>query len=94
MLKSVRKYLLVGLFLVSGAVLAGNVDINTADAAAIAGALTNVGPAKAQAIIDYRAKHGPFKTLSDLQQVPGIGPKTIEANKDRITLSQPRPSGK
>jgi competence protein ComEA len=48
--------------------------------------LPGIGPAKAQAILDYRAQHGPFKRLVDLQNVTGIGTKTYEDLKSLITL--------
>jgi competence protein ComEA len=48
--------------------------------------LPGIGPAKAQAILDYRAQHGPFKRLEDLQNVTGIGTQTYEDLKSLITL--------
>jgi len=48
--------------------------------------LPGIGPAKAQAILDYRAQHGSFKRLEDLQNVTGIGTKTYEDLKSLITL--------
>jgi len=48
--------------------------------------LPGIGPSKAQAIIDYRTQHGPFKRLEDLQNVKGIGAKTFEQLKPLITL--------
>ncbi len=48
--------------------------------------LPGIGPAKAQAILDYRAQHGLFKHLEDLQNVKGIGTKTYESLKSLITL--------
>lgn len=48
--------------------------------------LPGIGPAKAQAILDYRAQHGLFKRLEDLQNVTGIGVKTYEDLKSLITL--------
>jgi len=48
--------------------------------------LPGIGPVKAQAILDYRAQHGLFKRLEDLQNVTGIGTKTYEDLKSLITL--------
>ncbi len=63
------------------------VDINSADAATLAQELTGVGDAKAQAIVAYREKNGPFKSVDDLAMVDGIGEKTLAANKDKLTAS-------
>ena len=35
---------------------------------------------KAQAIVSYREEYGPFKTLDDLKQVPGMGSALVERN--------------
>ncbi len=48
--------------------------------------LPGVGPSLAQSIIAYRDANGPFETLEELLQVPGIGPRTFEAIKPFITL--------
>jgi competence protein ComEA len=48
-------------------------------------ALPGVGPTLAQNIIDYRKQH-PFKRISELMQVEGIGPTTYENLKDFITV--------
>jgi competence protein ComEA len=69
--------------------LAGPVDVNTADAATISAELTGVGLVKAQAIVEYRDTHGPFKSADDLLMVKGIGARTVEINRDNILL-QPR----
>ncbi|MCF6317887.1 MAG: helix-hairpin-helix domain-containing protein [Proteobacteria bacterium] len=63
------------------------VNVNTADAAAIAEELNGVGIKKAQAIIDYRKEHGNFKTIEALTEVKGIGLKTVEKNRDLIELT-------
>jgi competence protein ComEA len=65
---------------------AGKVDINTADAAAIAAALNGVGPAKAEAIVAYRTEHGPFKSIDQLVEVRGIGLATVDKNRELIVL--------
>jgi competence protein ComEA len=66
--------------------LAGPVNVNTADAATLARELHGIGPAKAQAIVAHRDKHGPFRSADDLARVRGIGRKTVERNRDLIRL--------
>ena len=63
-----------------------SVNINAAPAAGIAEILSGVGASKAQAIVDYRAKHGPFKSIEDIVLVKGIGEATVAKNKHAITL--------
>lgn len=65
----------------------GKVNINSADAKTLAEALEGVGPSKAEAIVQYRNEHGPFKTVEALANVKGIGQSVIDANHDRITVS-------
>jgi competence protein ComEA len=43
---------------------------------------------EAAAIIEYRAKNGPFKSIEDLKKVPGIDAAKIEARKDRLTFEE------
>jgi len=63
------------------------VNVNTADAAAIAEELKGVGMKKAQAIIEYREANGNFKTIESLTEVKGIGLKTVEKNRAVIELT-------
>ena len=63
------------------------VNVNTADAAAIATELKGIGAKKAQAIIEYREANGEFKTIESLTSVKGIGLKTVEKNREFIQLS-------
>lgn len=67
---------------------AGPVDINTADAATISAELQGVGMSKAQAIVDYRRAHGPFRSYEDLTLVKGIGARTVEINRANIRFKQ------
>jgi competence protein ComEA len=51
--------------------IAGPVDVNTADAKTLARELQGVGMAKAEAIVSYREKNGPFKSADDLAKEQG-----------------------
>lgn len=79
-----KKFLILFLFFTAFNVFAAPVDVNTADAPALAAALHGIGLKKAQAIVADREKNGPFKTLQDLGRVKGIGDKTLEKNKADI----------
>lgn len=46
--------------------------------------LSGIGPVKAQAILDYRAEHGPFSSPNDLTNVKGIGQITLNKNLSRL----------
>ena len=63
----------------------GMVNINTASVAEL-DTLPGIGPAYAQAIISYRTQNGPFVRIEDIEKVKGIGPKTFEKLKGRITI--------
>lgn len=64
------------------------VNINTASKDELV-ALPGIGPAKAQAIVDYRKAHGPFKTVEDLKDVKGIGAKRFEKLKPDLAVTGP-----
>ena len=66
------------------AALAAQVDINSASLAELE-AIPGIGPAKAKAIIEYRATT-PFASPDDLQNVNGIGPKLYERIKDHVSV--------
>ncbi len=66
--------------------VAKQVNINKADAQAIADMLVGIGVSKAKAIVKFREAHGPFKSIDQLQEVNGIGEALIVTNRQRITL--------
>lgn len=47
--------------------------------------LDGVGPATAEKIIQWRTEHGGFTSVDDLGEVPGIGPKKLEALRSQVT---------
>ena len=53
--------------------------------------LPGLGPSRAEAIVLYRVRNGPFDRLEDLGRVPGIGPDTIERLAPFLSLD-PAPS--
>jgi len=88
----IARTLLLSLVLCGTAIAAESVNINTADAATLDRVLVNIGPSKAEAIVAYRKTNGPFRSADQLAQVPGIGLKTVEKNKDRIALGGGTPA--
>jgi competence protein ComEA len=87
-MKTYLKLLVVAMACLPFLVFAGPVDINTADAETLSSELDGVGLAKAQAIVEYREKYGPFKTAADLSLVKGIGERTVEINRDNIRVGK------
>jgi len=61
------------------------VNVNTADATALE-TLNGVGEVLAAAIITYRDEQGPFTSVEQLEEVPGIGPSTLEEIRDQVTI--------
>lgn len=60
-------------------------NINTASVSEL-DTLLGIGPAYAQAIVDYRDTNGPFGTIEDLMKVSGIGQKRFNDIKDMICV--------
>jgi competence protein ComEA len=63
----------------------GKVNLNTASAEELE-ALPGIGPVTAAAIVEYRTTHGSFATIEAIMDVPGIGPKTLQASEDLIEI--------
>ena len=83
-MKNVLRALVASLLLFAGSVIAGPVNVNSADAATLAAELDGVGASRAEAIIAYREAHGDFKSLEDLLKVKGVGKAIIEKNAENI----------
>jgi competence protein ComEA len=62
------------------------VNLNTATREEL-DAVKGIGPVKAQAIIDYRKQHGPFKSVDDLKNVRGFGEKTVAKMRGELTVN-------
>ena len=65
---------------------ASTVNINKADASALAAGLKGVGMSRAQDIVRYRETYGPFASVEELTEVKGVGAATLEKNRAVITL--------
>lgn len=61
------------------------VDLNSATASELE-AVKGLGPAKAKAIVDYRTKNGPFKSVDDLKGVKGFGAKSVAKMQGELTV--------
>jgi competence protein ComEA len=67
-------------------VVAGKIDLNSADSEMLA-QLPGIGLKKAELITAYREANGPFRSVEELLQVKGIGPKILEKLKPLVTIS-------
>ncbi|NKY19260.1 ComEA family DNA-binding protein [Tsukamurella spumae] len=67
------------------AAAAGTVNINTAGAAEL-DKLPGVGAATAAAIVAYRDRNGPFRSVDDLAKVSGIGTAKLAKIKSMATV--------
>ncbi len=63
----------------------GKININTASVSELM-TLSGIGEARAKAIVEYRDTYGGFSSVDDLVLVDGIGEKTLEKNRDLITV--------
>jgi competence protein ComEA len=61
------------------------ININKADAKALTN-LKGIGKDRADKIIEYREKNGPFEKIEDLMKVKGIGKKIFEQNKNVLSV--------
>jgi competence ComEA-like helix-hairpin-helix protein len=63
----------------------GPLDLNSASADALDG-LPGIGPTRAASIVQYRAQHGPFRSVEELGRVPGMGPAALARVRDHLAV--------
>lgn len=76
--------LIMCLVLVGSAMAA--VNINTATKEELT-SIKGIGDKRAQEIINYRKKNGDFKSVDDLEKVPGIGPGIMKQIRSQVTVT-------
>lgn len=69
------------------------VDINTATQSELE-AVKGLGPAKAKAIIEYREKHGAFRSVDELDKVKGLGKASVAKLKGELSMGEAKPAAK
>ncbi len=67
------------------------VDLNTATQQDLE-TVKGIGPAKAKAIVEFRGKNGPFKSVDDLAKVPGFGAKSVASMKPDLAVGAAKPA--
>src|SRR5574343_717605 len=67
------------------------VDLNTASQQELE-SVKGIGPAKSKAILEYRAKNGPFKSVDDLAKVPGFGENSVAGMKAELAVGAAKPA--
>lgn len=65
------------------------VNVNLDDALTMSDLLAGIGPARADAIVEFREANGQFSVPEDLLAVSGIGPATLDGIRDQLTFSVP-----
>ncbi len=70
--------LVLALTLFSAATFAQAININTASAKELDKGVVGIGPSKSASIVKYREANGPFKSVDDLKNVPGIKEKELQ----------------
>lgn len=83
----IKKIILVCLIVFPCYLLAaGKVNINTADKETLMTEIKGVGEKRAEAIIAWRAQHGPFKSVDELADVSGVGQAIVDKNRETLSI--------
>lgn len=69
---------------------AGPINLNAVDRAQLM-QIPGIGPAIADAILDHRQRHGRIETFEELEDLPGVGPKSIEKIRGWLTIGPGSP---
>ncbi len=64
----------------------GLIDLNTAQKEQLM-TLPGVGEVRAEAILAYRERYGPFRTVSELAAVESVGGAVLDLIRGRVTVS-------
>lgn len=81
-------FIVASLLLFSVSAHAELININKADAATLDHYLVGIGEKKAQRMIEYREENGTFASIEEIMEVKGIGEKTFEKNRHRLSISE------
>ncbi|HEX7231379.1 MAG TPA: helix-hairpin-helix domain-containing protein [Candidatus Binatia bacterium] len=81
-----RLFLALIMCLALAGTAAAVVNINTATKEELT-TIKGIGDKRAQEIIDYRKKNGDFKSVDELEKVPGIGPGTMKQIRSQVTVT-------
>jgi len=71
----------------SGEDLSYRVDVNRAGPAELM-LLPGIGKVRAQRMVSWREKNGPFRSLDDVAKAAGLSHKAMERIRDMITLGR------
>jgi competence protein ComEA len=92
-MKLLHLVLAVALAVFSAMSFAQAIDINTATAEQLDKGVKGIGPKKAADIVKYRDANGPFQSVDDLANVPGLkGKKTLDKIKPQVTVGGAEPA--
>lgn len=64
------------------------IDLNTADEKSLS-TLPGIGEAIARRIVEFREEHGPFERVEDLLKIKGVGEKSFEKLRSKVSVSKP-----